>query len=172
MADYSVFLTAAGWMGLRCSSEGLQRVLLPRRSASEVHALLGPGALEDPDACAGLRERLRSYFSGRRADFPDVLDLSGATPFQRRVWEAARLIPHGETRSYRWLASQIGRPQAARAVGQALGKNPLPVIVPCHRVTASGGLGGFSGGIAMKKRLLKLEAGSARHRQNGNRLST
>jgi methylated-DNA-[protein]-cysteine S-methyltransferase len=74
------------------------------------------------------------------------------------VWEKARLIPYGETRSYMWLARQIGKPQAARAVGQALGRNPLPVIVPCHRVIASDGSpGGFTGGLHRKKMLLKLE---------------
>jgi len=74
------------------------------------------------------------------------------------VWQATRLIPYGETRSYLWVAVQIGKPGAARAVGQALGRNPLPVIIPCHRVIASdGGLGGFTGGLVMKRRLLELE---------------
>jgi len=74
------------------------------------------------------------------------------------VWQATRLIPYGETRSYLWVAVQIGKPGAARAVGQALGRNPLPVIVPCHRVIAAdGGLGGFTGGLEMKRRLLELE---------------
>jgi len=99
-----------------------------------------------------------AYFTGQRVDFPDRLDLSGATPFQRGVWQAARLIPYGETRSYAWVAGQIGKPKAARAVGQALGRNPLPLIVPCHRVLAAdGGIGGFSGGVEMKKYLLAHE---------------
>jgi len=161
MADmrfYSVFHTAAGWVGLRYSTSGLRRVILPRRSAREVHELLGSDAAETPDSCADLQERFLTYFSGRRADFPDELDFSGATPFQRQVWQVTRLIPYGETRSYQWVAEQIGKPGAARAVGQALGKNPLPVIVPCHRVLASdGGPGGYIGGIEMKKLLLELE---------------
>jgi methylated-DNA-[protein]-cysteine S-methyltransferase len=103
-------------------------------------------------------ERLRAYFAGHRADFPDRLDLSTATTFQRKAWEATRLIPYGETRSYKWVAEQIETPASARAAGQALGRNPLPIIIPCHRVLASnGGLGGFSGGLEMKKRLLRLE---------------
>ncbi|GAH65608.1 unnamed protein product, partial [marine sediment metagenome] len=90
--------------------------------------------------------------------FPDRLDLSGATDFQRKVWETTRLIPYGETRSYAWVAEQIKQPRALRAVGQALGRNPLPIIVPCHRVVASNGKpGGFTGGIEVKKRLLHLE---------------
>ena len=108
-----------------------------------------------------LMERLKAYFRGYEATFPDKLDLSGATPFQCEVWEATRLIPYGETRSYAWIAGQIKKPKAFRATGQALGKNPLPILVPCHRVLASNGtLGGFTGGIDAKKHLLNLEASS------------
>jgi len=99
------------------------------------------------------------YFSGHRVTFPDELDLSGATAFQREVWEVTRLILYGETRSYAWVAEQIRKPQAVRAVGQALGRNPLPTIIPCHRViTSDGKLGGFSDGVEMKRHLLGLEA--------------
>jgi len=102
--------------------------------------------------------RFRIYFSGDEITFPDELDLSGATHFQRRVWEITRLIPYGETRSYTWVAQQVGKPGAARAVGQALARNPLPIIIPCHRVlTIDGKLGGFSGGTEMKRCLLQLE---------------
>ena len=81
------------------------------------------------------------------------------TAFQKSVWKAIATIPRGETRSYAWLAKKIGRPRAVRAVANACGANPLPVIIPCHRVIASdGSLGGFSGGLDLKKRLLALEA--------------
>ena len=91
-------------------------------------------------------------------DFADRLDLSSATAFQRDVWEATLRIPFGETRSYSWVAAQIGKPQAARAVGQALGRNPLPVIIPCHRVIATdGSLAGFGSGIWRKEWLLNHE---------------
>jgi len=104
-------------------------------------------------------ERFKTYFRGGKIIFPDELDLSGATPFQRKVWEITRLIPYGETRSYAWVAEQVNNPQAARAVGQALARNPLPIIIPCHRViTTNGKLGGFSGGVETKRRLLQLEA--------------
>ncbi len=104
-------------------------------------------------------ERLKGYFSGHKVAFPDELDLSGATAFQCEVWRITRLIPYGETRSYAWVAGQIKRLEAVRAVGQSLGKNPLPVVIPCHRVVASDGkLGGFSGGVEMKRQLLCLEA--------------
>lgn len=112
-----------------------------------------------PDEYAGLVQEFQAYFNGKRVTFNGVsLDLHTATPFQRKVWEAARSIPYGQTRSYRWVAEKIGKPEAARAVGQALGKNPIPVIIPCHRVIASDGkLGGFALGLEMKRTLLRLE---------------
>jgi methylated-DNA-[protein]-cysteine S-methyltransferase len=157
---YTVFPTDAGWMGVLGSDAGLRQVVLPRPSEGEVTELLGDiaDAVLDPRFFDDLTGRFQEYFAGKRADFPDRLDLAAATPFQRAVWEAARLIPCGEVRSYGWVAGCIGKPQAARAVGQALGRNPLPVIVPCHRVLAGdGSLGGFSGGLAMKRLLLSLE---------------
>jgi methylated-DNA-[protein]-cysteine S-methyltransferase len=158
---YTVFETTAGWVGVLGSSAGLVRTTLPQLSQQEVYSLLGNSlgrATPSPHHFEGLMERFRAYFSGNRVDFPDKLDLSGATPFQRSVWQVARLIPYGQTRSYAWLAGQAGRPGAARALGQALGRNPLPIIIPCHRVLAgNGGLGGFSGGLEMKRFLLQLE---------------
>lgn len=140
----------------------MRRITLPRRSATEIQQLLGDSinhAVRSPQLYEDLARRLSAYFAGHRVDFLDKLDLSTATPFQREVWGATRLIPYGETRSYAWVAAQIGKPEAVRAVGQALRRNPLPVIIPCHRVLASnGGLGGFSGGLEMKRFLLSLEA--------------
>ena len=153
--------TSAGRVGLLASNTGLLRVTLPQKSENEARNLLGKSLEQaefSPTYFKDISGRLRAYFSGIRVDFPDKLDLSGATPFQRDVWEAARRIPYGETRSYGWLAGKIGKPRAARAVGQALGRNPFPIIIPCHRVLAGdGGLGGFSGGIEVKKSLLALE---------------
>jgi len=157
---YTAFDTSAGWMGITGSPIGLIRVTLPQTSEREAGRSLGDleGIASQPHRFEDLIRRFRAYFDGRKVDFPDRLDLSVATSFQRRVWEAARLIPYGETRSYAWVAGQIGQPEAARAVGQALGRNPLPVIVPCHRVLAAdGGIGGFSGGIESKRFLLSLE---------------
>jgi len=159
---YSVFETTAGWVGVLGSPAGLVCTTLPQPSQREVDSLLGDSvsrATPSSRHFEGLTERFRAYFFGNRVDFPDELDLSGATPFQRSVWQAARLIPYGQTRSYAWLAGQVGSPGAARAVGQALGRNPLPIIIPCHRVLASnGGLGGFSWGLEMKNFLLWLES--------------
>lgn len=161
---YVTFDTDKGWVGIFDSTKGLLGTTLPQRSAQEARQLLGNGvnhAAWSPYHFEDLVKRFRSYFSGQQAAFPDELDLSEATSFQRKVWEATKLIPYGDTRSYIWVAEQIKQPGAARAVGQALGANPLPVIIPCHRVLSSdGGLGGFSGGVEMKSYLLSLEAPS------------
>lgn len=164
--EYITFDTSMGWVGIIGSVEGLRRTTLPQRSAPEACKLLGDSAkyaAQSSHLFDDLIERLKIYFDGHKVAFEDGLDLSGATPFQRQVWETTRLISYCETRSYRWVAEQIGKPGAVRAVGQALGKNPLPVIIPCHRVLASDGkLGGFSGGEEMKRRLLLLEAAASR----------
>jgi methylated-DNA-[protein]-cysteine S-methyltransferase len=158
---YATVNIGKGWVGMLASANGLMATTLPQSSAGEAKQQLGIGvnqAVFSLEPFADLAERLRLYFTGGKVNFPDELDLSGATPFQRRVWEKTRLIPYGETRSYLWVAGQVGNPKAARAVGQALSKNPLSIIVPCHRVIASdGGLGGFGGGAEMKRYLLRLE---------------
>ncbi|MFC2032990.1 methylated-DNA--[protein]-cysteine S-methyltransferase [Chloroflexota bacterium] len=159
--SYIVFDTAAGWMGILGSPCGLLRTTLPQQSVQGALQILGKDinrASEAPNLFHDLIQRFKAYFDGKITAFPDRLDISEATPFQRSVWEADRLIPYGETRSYGWIAQQIGNPKSGRAVGNALGKNPLPIIVPCHRVLAGDGrLGGFTGGLETKKQLLRLE---------------
>ncbi|AJE43221.1 methylated-DNA--[protein]-cysteine S-methyltransferase [Streptomyces nodosus] len=106
-------------------------------------------------------EQLRAYFEGELKDFTLELCLAG-TPFQRKVWEQLRLIPYGETRSYGELADALGNPGASRAVGLANGRNPIGIIVPCHRVVgANGSLTGYGGGLDRKKRLLDFESSAA-----------
>ena len=157
--EYIIFETGWGWVGILGSWEGLLAVTLPRSSEQEVHSELGAeSATLSPGGFTSLAERLQDYYAGIQVEFPDELDLSMFTSFQSSVWQAARLIPYGETRSYGWLAEKVGKPGGARAVGQALGRNPFLVIVPCHRVVAGdGGLGGFGGGLEMKRRLLEME---------------
>lgn len=101
---------------------------------------------------------LLCYFQGEEMQFTIPLDLSSGTPFQQRVWQALQQIPYGQTISYKTLAMMIDNPKAVRAVGGANGQNPLPIIIPCHRVIqADGNLGGYSGGVAIKRELLALE---------------
>ena len=97
--------------------------------------------------------QLEEYFAGERTDFDLPMELDG-TPFQREVWAELTRIPYGETISYGELARRVGRPNGPRAVGQANGRNPIPIIVPCHRVLASNGIGGYGGGLEVKRALL------------------
>ncbi|RFU86517.1 methylated-DNA--[protein]-cysteine S-methyltransferase [Streptomyces triticagri] len=113
----------------------------------------------DPSGFEEATRQLHAYFAGERTDFDLPLSLLG-TDFQRTVWAELRRIPYGERRSYGELAESIGAPAAARAVGLANGKNPIGIIVPCHRVVgADGSLTGYGGGLARKQRLLDFEAG-------------
>jgi O-6-methylguanine DNA methyltransferase len=159
---FAIVSTKFGWVGLGGSEVGLVLLTLPKSSRkaalSEIKEFAAD-AVEDTSAFGELHYRLQRYFYGEKVSFPDSLDLSGATDFQEAVWNATCSIPYGETRTYAWVAQQIGSSHACRAVGGALARNPFPIIVPCHRVLASNGnLGGFSGGLAVKKRLLELEA--------------
>ena len=109
------------------------------------------------EACRQLDE----YFRGTRKEFDLPLALQG-TPFQKAVWHRLTEIPYGETISYAELAQRVGNPKACRAVGTANGANPLPIVIPCHRVIATGGgLGGYAGGLPMKRQLLDLELGGS-----------
>ena len=102
---------------------------------------------------------LLAFFNGSKVNFKSLLDLNKGTIFQRKVWNKISEIPYGELRTYKWIACEIGNARAVRAVGNAVGKNPVPPIIPCHRVIRSdGNLGGFSSGIPLKKWLLKLES--------------
>lgn len=114
----------------------------------------------NPAALATVAAQLQAYFAGDRPQFDVALDLERTTPFQRTVLQTARRIPPGAVWTYGQVARAIGKPKASRAVGQALGRNPVPIVVPCHRVIASdGGLGGYSGGggLESKQLLLRLE---------------
>lgn len=142
------------------SDSGLLAATPPQPSSQKAERSLGDlkNAVPSQEPFADLIKRLKAYFAGKRVELPDRLDLSGATDFQRRVWRITQTIPYGETRSYGWIAKQLGK-KGARAVGQALARNRLPVIIPCHRVVASdGGLGGYSGGVKIKSALLRREA--------------
>jgi methylated-DNA-[protein]-cysteine S-methyltransferase len=169
-AAYALFDTMLGGCALAWDERALLTVMLPGADEMRTRAALRrrcPQAIECAppwpafvaDAVAGMQALLR----GEAADLWSVpIELASADPFDRRVFEAARRLGPGETCTYGELAQAIGAPDAARAVGAALGRNPWPLVVPCHRVLAAGGrLGGFSapGGAATKRRLLEIEAG-------------
>ena len=154
--------TAFGWVGIARSPRGLLALTLPKpEEEAALRSLLdrwGYDARRDDVALGDLQEKLRRYFDGQPVSFDEPLDMSAATDFQRRVWEVTRCIPRGQTMTYGEIAHQVESPRAARAVGQAMARNPWPVIVPCHRVVGHDGqLTGFGGGLAMKQCMLEME---------------
>ena len=113
---------------------------------------------------AAARKELGAYFAGRLRSFTVPCDLTGLPPFTQGVLRVTAQIPYGEVRSYRWVAARLGQPKATRAVGNALARNPIPIIIPCHRVIRSdGSLGGYALGLARKKKLLALENPNESH---------
>jgi len=170
---YCLFDTPLGECGIAWRAGGasarppvVRLVQLPeataQRTASRIARAIGArGPSAPPPPIAGVIERLRHHLEGDLQDLRDVLvDLADADDFARRVYEAARAIPVGQTRTYGEIAKALGQPREAQAVGEALGRNPIPLIIPCHRVVAAGGKpGGFSahGGRATKSRLLGIE---------------
>lgn len=133
--------------------EALTRIYLP----NALPPVAGRG--EETELLVRAREELLAYFAGELREFRLPLAPSG-TPFQWQVWAALAEIPYGQTRTYGELAAAIGRPGAVRAVGQANHRNPLPIVLPCHRVVGKGGaLTGYAGGLALKRALLRLETG-------------
>lgn len=152
--DLSLFDTPLGWMGLAEEDGAIIRLYLPNAPTPRIMPH------ETPLLAEG-RRQLMEYLAGARSAFDLPLRLQG-TDFQRQVWEALRSIPYGETRSYGQLAAALGRPRACRAVGMANHNNPIPILVPCHRVVgANGSLTGYAGGLDLKQRLLELERSSA-----------
>jgi methylated-DNA-[protein]-cysteine S-methyltransferase len=158
---YKIMPTVLGKLKVVASDRGLAAILWENDKPARV--LLGT-LTEDknhPILLQAERE-LAEYLDGKRKKFSVKLDPAG-TPFQGKVWDALRAIPFGETRSYGSIAKQIGNPTAVRAVGAAIGRNPVSVIVPCHRVIGSNGkLTGFAGGLKTKEFLLALERGGAK----------
>ena len=135
---------------------GLAGILWEKQDPAESGFVLDRENDRHPVLRQAARE-LREYFGGERREFSVKLEFTG-TEFQNKVWRALQSIPFGETRSYGQLAAQIGAPKASRAVGAANGRNPIPIILPCHRVIgSSGSLTGFCGGLPMKKQLLAHE---------------
>lgn len=118
-------------------------------------------AVEDRISLRRVVDDIRDYLGGRPVVFDYALDLAGVTPFGRRVLDVVSGVPFGTLRSYKWVAREIGSPRATRPVGQSLARNPLPIVVPCHRIVNSNGtLGGYSGGGPdMKRRLIEIENG-------------
>lgn len=155
---YTTIDSPIGQLVLVRNEAGLSGVYMPEHKPAPDEATFGA---RDDAVFADAVEQFGEYWAGERTAF-DLPMAPAGTDFQLRVWNALVTIPHGETRSYGWLAEQIGRPTAVRAVGLANSRNPLSIVVPCHRVVgASGALTGYAGGVERKRFLLDHEAGTA-----------
>lgn len=152
------FLTALGQITVYFSSRGICRLVLPGMAVDTVDGFFDNGNKDGcPDYLHELRECLSAHIEGIPVMYDFPIDLSGASAFRRKVWRSVKDIPYGKVRSYGWVANKIGNSKAARAVGQALAGNPVPLIIPCHRVINSNGKsGGFAGKISNIETKLKL----------------
>jgi O-6-methylguanine DNA methyltransferase len=163
MRQAIVFKSRWGWMGVSETTKGIDVVVLPKSSRRAVlrELQLPEAALLEGRTSPRLREaqaQLTHYLAGRRRSFDLPLDLTRGTSFQQKVWRTLRLVSYGRLRSYRWVAVRTGGSQYARAVGNAVGANPMPIVIPCHRIVAQDtSLSGFSGGLSTKRKLLTLE---------------
>jgi methylated-DNA-[protein]-cysteine S-methyltransferase len=158
MHVYKRMTSPIGTLTLAATESGLAAVLWENDRPRRVPLTLAGEDSRHP-VLVETERQLAEYFAGQRTEFSLTLDLAG-TPFQRLVWKALLTIPFGETRSYGQIAAQIGNPAAVRAVGAANGRNPVSIVVPCHRVIgSSGALTGFAGGLDVKSKLLAFESG-------------
>ena len=159
---FDFFYSPAGKILTDCENDYITRIILPRESTEKSLLILNAEFAEstlkkDPVPFKNIFAQFEEYFSGTRTTFNLPL-LARGTVFQKKVWDAIKTVPYGRTASYKELAVKIQNKNASRAVGNACNANPLPIVVPCHRIiTSSGKIGGFGGGTAMKRQLLKIE---------------
>jgi len=161
---YTIVETELGWVAIAGPPEAgkLSAVKLPSPTRDEAMNALRAGIrgelIEYSDGLESIASQMREYFAGRPVEFVFEPELGGLTEFQQMVLKVTMAVPYGVVVSYGRIAERVGNPRACRAVGRALGRNPIPVAIPCHRVIASGGkLGGFSAGQGWKRTLLRLE---------------
>jgi methylated-DNA-[protein]-cysteine S-methyltransferase len=162
MNKYTHFLTESfGRIILVATNFGLSQVIFPdmtQRKSEEANLAI-INAQRDDERFKSVIEILLRYFAGEHVEFTEIpIDLNNCRPFQRAVLNITRQIPYGEVRTYKWIAEYLGKPKASRQVGQALARNPIAIIIPCHRVIGSdGSLTGYGLGLSMKRQLLRME---------------
>ncbi|MFQ6003392.1 MAG: methylated-DNA--[protein]-cysteine S-methyltransferase [Candidatus Zixiibacteriota bacterium] len=159
---YTTFKSPIGEILTTRTGRGLNFIAFPKNKWQRFLSALKKDEniilIKDNKKFSNLRNDMKAYFSGKEVQFKEKFDLKGGTDFQKKVWKAMQKIPFGQTRSYGWLAKKVGGKNKARAVGTACGSNPIPILIPCHRVIREdGGLGGYGGGLNIKKKLLKIE---------------
>lgn len=159
--SFHIVETEVGFVGIVVSEDGLRYTTLPRKTRDEAMMDVSTlGAMHEASATnvSRIANDIRTLATGRAVDMTRYVDWDGITPFRRAVLEQTMAIPMGETRTYADLAAGAGSPRAARAVGRVMATNPLPFVIPCHRVVGSNGtLHGYGGGLELKERLLKVE---------------
>jgi methylated-DNA-[protein]-cysteine S-methyltransferase len=160
-AGYDVVESPLGPLLVAATERGLLRVYFdadPERQLELLARVAGTRVLRAPRSVDDVRRELDQYFDGRRRSFDLSIDLRGAAPFTAQVLEQLARVPYGQTATYGELASRVGHPRAARAVGTVMNRNPVPIVLPCHRIVgASGSLVGYGGGLERKEQLLRLE---------------
>jgi len=161
-AGYDVVESPVGQLLVAATDRGLLRIHFagwePERMLDEIAQVAGPRVLRAPTAVATVHRELDEYFEGRRHAFDLAVDLRGLAPFTVTVLGELAKVPYGHTATYGELATRAGRPRAARAVGMVMNRNPIPIVLPCHRIVgASGDLVGYGGGLERKEQLLRLE---------------
>lgn len=157
---YTSFTSSIGRIHLALTEKGLCEIGISeseKRFVKSLQKIYNIKPVKDDAAFKELVSLLKRYLNGEKLRIDIPFDLKG-TSFEKKVWKALLRIPYGKTKSYGEIAREVGLPKGARAVGNACGKNPLPIIIPCHRVVAgNGGLGGYTGGLGIKKKLLRIE---------------
>jgi|TARA_B100000315_G_scaffold112857_1_gene103489 methylated-DNA-[protein]-cysteine S-methyltransferase len=160
---YAIFKTSLGWCGIIYGKHGLIKIYLPgmkkEKLEKSIHSY-NKSIVGRSGRITILIRNICSYFKGKNVRFNLPVNMGAMTDFEKKVYKQAMKIPFGKVKTYKWLAEKAGVPNGARAVGNALGKNPVPLIIPCHRVIKSDGrLGGFStpGGILIKRKMLSIE---------------
>ncbi len=159
---YTDFETPIGNIKAAVSSKGVCYIELVKMTncsfEKQFSQQFGVAPIKESSHCKDIKTSLTLYFSGALKEFNIPIDMIIGTDFQKKVWSSLKTVPFGKIRTYKWIAEKINIPKACRAVGNANGKNPIPIIIPCHRIVCSNGkLGGFSSGIDIKKKLLALE---------------
>ena len=160
---YTIFKAVWGWMGIAEGDKGMKKIVLPHGNRQDVEQIIlrkFPEALENDTALESLAKIFEGYFKGEKISQAIEIDWSGYSDFSIKVWRATQSIPWGEVRTYKWVSQYLQKPLSSRAIGNALGKNPFPIVVPCHRVVRSdGSLGGFSAplGVVLKRKMLEME---------------
>ncbi len=159
---YATFKSPVGEILATRTEKGLNFITFPKsrwqKFLTALHKDKNVELKKDEKKFASLKKNLNAYFSGKKVNFRESLDLSGGTAFQRKVWKVLQTIPFGQTKSYGQIARQVGGKNKSRAVGGACGANPVPIVIPCHRVIRSDKtLGGFGGDVEMKLKLLRVE---------------